>query len=299
MSGDLIERIKRYSELKISDGFEEFIETKKEKSIETKRIYNYCIKKFIGICGDKKIRAIDNEVIVKFDEGLKGLSKNTIEIIFRHLRIIFGEFIKKKYITENPFMIKLKEETKKRIITDDEMNLILDLLKKQNENHYRIIKLLQLTGLRISELLRLDYEDIDYRNKIILIKNEKGKRVDEFPMYTQLYEFLIKSFGIKDSGRLFEYKSRSSLKFFGKFLKRNYIKHYSFHDIRKTFLTNLVNRKISLYDLQIIARHRDVRTTKRYYLVADLQRIGNEINQVFLDTTKDTKAKYIANFGRN
>lgn len=299
ISGELIEKIKRYSELKISEGFTEFIETKNGRSERTKEMYSYCFQKLISICGDKKIRVINDDEIRRFEEGLNGLSKNTIEIIFRHLRQIFNEFIKRKYIAENPFKLKPTEETRKRIISDKEMDFILYLLKKQNKNHYRIIKLLSLTGLRISELLRIDFEDIDFKRKIILIRNEKGKRIDEFPLYPQLSDFIQENFEIKRCGRLFEYRSKDSLKFFGKFLKRNGLNHYSFHDFRKTFLTNLVNRKVSIYDLQIIARHKDIRTTKKYYLEADLQRIGNEINQIILDTFKDTKKKVRAEYSLN
>jgi hypothetical protein len=45
---------------------------------------------------------------------------------------------------------------------------------------------------------------------------------------------------------------------------------------------------MSLFDLQKIARHRDIRTTQKYYLEAEYDRIGNKINDVILGTIEGT-----------
>jgi integrase len=299
VSGDILEKIKKYRDLTLSEGFKQFIEMKESKSEKTKSIYEYSFKKLIKVTSDRRIRDYDESLLKKFEEGLSGLSKNTIEIIFRHLRIIFQDFVNKKYIAINPIPKKEKQEKKIRIISDNEMDIMLKLLKKENIKHYRIIKLLSLTGLRISELLRMEFEDLDFKRGIMIIRNEKGRRMDEFPMYQQLKDFFETEFGYYGKGRLFDYKTKDSLKFFQRFLVKNHFNHYSFHDIRKSFLSKLINKKISLYDLQVIARHKDIRTTKKYYLKADLNRIGKEIEEIFLDTVLDTVGKKAAFFSQN
>ena len=157
------------------------------------------------------------------------------------------------------------------------MEDILLKLKHRNLTHYRVVGLLLLTGLRISELLRLKFDDIDFRDNIMIIRNSKAKRNDRFPLYGELREFLIKEFPER-SGNLFDYSSRHSMKFFKKFLKAEGYPSYNFHNLRKTFISKLVNSGLSVYDVMKLARHKNIQTTLKHYTSAELIRMGEEIS---------------------
>lgn len=81
----------------------------------------------------------------------------------------------------------------------------------------------------------------------------------------------------KQKGLLFGYKSSDLLKFFEKFLKNESYKNYSFHTLRKTFISKLINSGMNVYDVMNLARHKDIKTTFKHYRAVELARMGNEI----------------------
>ena len=139
------------------------------------------------------------------------------------------------------------------VIPEKEMILILEGLKNKNRKHYQVIFLLLATGLRIGELLNLDWKDIDLKKNLMTIKNAKDEdRIDYFPIYAELSEFLIEEFP-KRVGKILDYKSRDSLGFFKRFLKNEGFNHYSLHTLRKTFISRLVNSGFGVYDVMTFA----------------------------------------------
>ena len=292
-------------------GFREFLKSKEKKSQQTISAYNSAHKRFLDFAGDIKIIKINNELTEKFAREIKykltertiimdgkkakilvkvELSPNTIECYFRHLRIIFEFYKEKNYIQVNPFPIREKVEKEVKIVPPSILEDVLERLKKANREHYKVIQLFLLTGLRASELVNLSFKDIDFTHNYINIYNSKGRRKDKFPLYKKLRDFLLTEWETQE-GKLFNYTSRDSLKFFGRFLKREGFPHYSIHTLRKTFLSNLVNTGLSLYDIKTIARHKDIRTTMKFYLSADMKRIGEKINDAVEISTKLSTVK--------
>ncbi|HOI31003.1 MAG TPA: tyrosine-type recombinase/integrase [Melioribacteraceae bacterium] len=286
--------IKKVKKKTLSEAYKDFEKTKENRSSQLINLYKYCYDKLIDFLGNIEVKKINEDAVKNFYNELQyykkknqeKLAKSTIEIIFRHLRIIFEFYVRQRIIEENPFPRLERSEKKIIVISKDELELILYLLKKHNEEQYRVIRLFMMTGFRVSELIRFEHEDIDYRRNIIYVKNNKGKRVDQFPLYKELRDFLL-SFS-NQSGKVIKYKDRNSLKFFGRFLNREKLEHYTIHELRKTFLSRLANSGMSLFDIQKLARHRDIRTTQKYYLEADYMRLGNRINDVISGTLEGT-----------
>jgi integrase len=141
---------------------------------------------------------------------------------------------------------------------------------------------LRLSGMRVGEAISLKWEDIDFEKDRILIKNSKGKRLDEFPLYYGLKEFLVKFRQL--SGKIFDFKDKDSTKFWNRALddiEDLEGRKYTLHQIRKTFATQLVNKNVSVFDAMKLLRHKNINTTLKYYTYADLNRLGDEANKVF------------------
>ncbi|WKZ71093.1 MAG: tyrosine-type recombinase/integrase [Melioribacteraceae bacterium] len=299
--------IKKVHRKYLSNSFEEFLSTKRNRSERTIEMYNYVHDKFLNFAGDIELHKVDEDLVDEFEkfikfkkvkkkneegkvvEEVREKSKNTIEIIFRHLRIIFEYYKKQRYVTTNPFPIKDKTPKRINVIPDYELDEILTKLRVHDRDQYKAIKLLVMTGLRAGELIRLKHEDFDLKRKILYVTNTKGRRVDKIPLHPELELFYEINYSKAErSGKVVPYQRIDSLKFFRRFLEREGYPHYSIHELRKTFLTRLANDGVDIYYVQKIARHKDIKTTERYYLNVDLKRMGEEISRVIKGTEKDT-----------
>ncbi len=294
-AGIYLEKQKRDKANKyLKEGFDEFIKSRKDVSEETIKDYEFAFKKILDYCGDVAIKKITPDDIEKIKEMLiaKDLSKNSIASYFKKIKVVFKYFVTQEWITKNPVPeMQMRIEEPKIIPRKDLEEILAYYETKEDRTHYRILSLLLLTGMRISELLRLSFDDIDFRENIIIIKNSKGKRNDKFPLYDELRSFLLKEFP-KRKGLLFNYKSRHSLKFLYKYLVKEGYDKYNFHSFRKTFISKLVNSGLSVFDVMTLARHRSIKTTLLHYTSAEINRMGKEINEkVNLGTIMGTKNK--------
>jgi integrase len=287
-AGVYIERMKREKDISItlSKGLEEFLKSKNDKKEATKEGYRLAIKKFIKYAGDRRIHEVDSSICKIFEEEVKLekiksgklMSRNTIASYNNQLVVIFNFLVQKGYLKENPF--KHEEIQINDIITfsDRDIKKILKKLRNKNIEHYKVITLLLITGLRVSELINLSFEDIDFDENIINFRNEKENRNDKIPLHPTLKQSIL-NYCKNYEGKLFNYKSRHSLHFFKKFLiDENYSK-YSLHTLRKTYITKLLNSGLSVYDVKTLARHKNLKTTFKHYANAELRRMGNEINK--------------------
>lgn len=281
---------------RLDEGFNEFKKAKSNLKKSTLDYYEYAFNKFLKYAGNLKIKDVNEDLVEQIKlcmqedktkpcENGKQISQNTVASYFLAIRVLFQFFEKKGYIDKNP-VPKLQCKAKQiLIIPDKELEVILLKLKRSdkkhlveiNKQHYRFIALLLMTGLRVSELVHLTFDDIDFRENLLRIRNEKKDRIDYLPLYEDLRKFILQEWNVRE-GKLFNYSSRNSLKFFERFLKREKYPNYTFHTLRKTFISKLINSGLSVYDVMTLARHKNIKTTLKHYTAAELQRMGKAIS---------------------
>lgn len=298
-SGIHKERLKRVENNNklLEDGFKEFLLTKRGMKQSTITHYHNSFDKLLKYSGNIRIKdfakdkieqillCIQEEIIGDKEKG-KRISGNTIASYFTKLRVMFGYFKEKGYCDQNPIPRLPMKPKKIVVMSDKEIETVLErlktpkkeYLKDASREHYRVIAMLLMTGLRISECLALTFDDIDLRDNLLRVKNEKTDRIDYLPLYPELRDFILSEWKERE-GNLFHYKSRHSLKFFERFLKREGLPNYSFHTLRKTFISKLINSGMSVYDVMTLARHKDLKTTLKHYTAAELQRMGKQISE--------------------
>ena len=125
----------------------------------------------------------------------------------------------------------------------------------------------------------MEAEDIDYENKILYIRNQKGKRVDAIPLVHELEDH-FKQMELIKTGRIFtQWSSRHSCKKFWEKLMQDLKFDYGFHQLRKARGTDMANAGVEPLFLQKYIRHRDLRTTQSYYIRLDNQKIRLDIEK--------------------
>ncbi|HSL90176.1 MAG TPA: tyrosine-type recombinase/integrase [Ignavibacteriaceae bacterium] len=296
ISKEQIKRLESNNKL-FQRGFEEFLQTKRNLKQSTIEHYKNAFEKLIKYSGNIRIKEFTKEKIEQIllcaqeeligdKEKGKKISGNTIASYFIKLRVVFGYFVELGYCDKNPIP-RLNMKPKKIVVmSDKEIETVLEklkttdkeYLKETSREHYRVIAMLLMTGLRISECLALSFDDIDFRDNLLRVKNEKTDRIDYLPLYPELKEFIMAEWKSRE-GNLFHYKSRHSLKFFDRYLKKEGLQNYSFHTLRKTFISKLINSGMSVYDVMTLARHKNIKTTLNHYTAAELQRMGKQISE--------------------
>lgn len=110
-------------------------------------------------------------------------SDNTINNRITMLRTLFTWLAEEECIEKNP-MLRIKENKVERkvkeVFTDEQVTMIRDIAFKQNIRDIAIIDFLYRTGVRISELVTLNRDDIDFVGRQCIVF---GKGRKERPVY--------------------------------------------------------------------------------------------------------------------
>ena len=297
--------VKRAKNKTILDGLEEFLKSKERKKQSTKLCYKLAVDKFVSIMGNMQLKRIDTEAVREFENKLadditrfnKPISSNSIASYFNQLKVMFRYFENLRYVNENPFYHKEILIREVETIPDNEVLDILKKLRERNIKHFKVVAFLLLTGLRCSEIIGLSFNNVDFRENVIRIPNYKEDREDKLPIHNALRQLLLSEWDTHE-GQLFDYKSRHSLQFFKRFLKKEGYNRYSLHTLRKTFISKLLNSGFTVYDTKTLARHMDIRTTLKHYSNAEIRRMGEVINTrtnmgTFLGTKNKDSLKLI------
>jgi len=270
-----------------SDGIEEYLSIRIIKP-KTKEMYKLAGKTFISICGDRNVNLYQTNdykrLLVEFDK--RGLSQNSKGIYTAHLHAIFQYLKDSSYVKENIIKTISRKPKLPESIDDGDLIVILEHLKKRSTDQYNLILFLLITGFRISTALALDWKNVDWKNGFIVTPNVKRGREFFFPL-TDDIAMLLEMIGVKKEGRIFNY-TEDGLKFFSRAQKRlindpngaMINKLYTLHQLRKTFITKLLEKNVPIHIVKTLADHTDIKTTMNYYASVNIKKIGQDLNSL-------------------
>lgn len=131
--------------------------------------------------------------------------------------------------------------------------------------------LLATTGIRISELLSLKWEDIDFKTCALEIngKGNKDRLVYTTPEYLKL---MRQAYERKPTeGRIFRYSERDARHMIWEALKPySRAKQLSPHAIRHSFATSLAKQGVNVATIATILGHNRIATTQKYIDMAQM-----------------------------
>jgi integrase/recombinase XerD len=180
-------------------------------------------------------------------------------------------------------------------IPDNEETEIGRLFKAiTNLKHKAIVFTAYSAGLRVSEVVNLKQKDIDSTRMTIYIEQAKGKKdryVNLSPVLLDILRKYLKQQEPRPKVYLFEgqiqgtaYSTRSAQQIFIDAKKRaNIPKHVTFHGLRHSFATHLLEKGVDIKYIKDILGHFDIRTTERYVHVArkQLVNIASPLDDLF------------------
>jgi len=161
----------------------------------------------------------------------------------------------------------IKGEIKRlRYLSDDEAQRLID----NCDTYLKPIVITALnTGMRKSEILRLEWSRVDLKNRIILLDKTKNGERREIPINDTLFNCL--SGIIRNIKTDYVFYNPDTLKpyndikkGFATALKKSKILDFRFHDLRHTFASSLVMAGADLATIQKLLGHKDIKMTLRY-----------------------------------
>jgi integrase/recombinase XerD len=179
-------------------------------------------------------------------------------------RVKKGE--RKVYYIDRP----IKDWKLPTVLSEDEMRNLLYHTK--NVKHRCLMFMLYSAGLRISELLSLQWKDVDWDRKVIYVRGGKGKK-DRITLLSQVAYNYLQHYqeSYKPETWLFEsldrkqYSARSVNKVIkAAALRAGIKKRVSAHTLRHSFATHLLENGTDLRYIQSLLGHESSQTTERY-----------------------------------
>ena len=142
----------------------------------------------------------------------------------------------------------------------------------RNLKHLCVIKLLYGCGLRVSEVLTLNIEDIDFHAMYLTVRSSKSieDRVLTLPksLLQDLHQYYI---AYRPKDYLFEgqeggkYSSRSIQNFIKKYAQKAHIeKSVTPHMLRHSYAIHQLENGINISCLQVLLGHKSIKTTELY-----------------------------------
>ena len=256
-------------------------------------------KKHITNVNNISIDDIKDFLKVRSDEETTTIAHN-LTVIKNFHKYLLKEKLIKEDVSEFIERPKLKKSLPKALSPEDIDNL-LDI-KLDTPFDYRNKAMLELMygcGLRVSELINLEMNDIDITNCLIRILG-KGSKERDIPLgeysiyylneYIERRPLLLKK---KSCNKLFlnNHGLGMTRQGFFKNLKailedKGLNPNISPHTLRHSFATHLVNRGADLRSVQEMLGHSDISTTKIYTKVSD-EKVNEDYNEYHLRSKKD------------
>ena len=291
--------------------------------------YEEILRLYVNLAlGDKKIDRITRGDIKGFLLRLhkKKVSRSTVSLCRDVMSGVLGQAVDDELILVNPVtgvLKALKLERVKKIpvepLTFEEVDLFLTTCQKYVPKYYPLFLTACRTGMRLGELLALEWRDIDFNSHFIRVERSfKGKQVSttktgkarRVDMSDQLHEelkrlHLAKQQEAMSQGRdfpvniIFHHQNGGHLSqntvrnIFKRMLTKAEIRELRFHDLRHTFASLLLTNGESLAYVKEQLGHSSIQVTVDIYghLIPGSNR--NAVNR--LDSTKSSTYMHMKN----
>lgn len=243
-------------------------------SPKTRKAYLYYIKDYIDFCNRNRLKD-KNLAIEKYllNKHKRGLSPQTINLNLNAVKFLYNKVLK----NNDRINIKCVKRNKKIPVVLSRSEIEKIILVTKNKKYRLIISLAYACGLRVSEVVNLKAKDIDTKELLIYIRNSKGNKDRISILPKKLIKDLNNIISFKDrNDYLFESNRGSSLcvasaqkMFKNSLILAKIYKSASFHSLRHSFATHLLENGTNLRYIQKLLGHSNIRTTQTYTEVSN------------------------------
>ncbi|WP_163583413.1 tyrosine-type recombinase/integrase [Gracilibacillus saliphilus] len=284
--------------------YQEFLEDRKFKNTTEVNLKNYKILlgEFINYCTDHEIQNVEdissNDVkrYLRYCKS-KGNSAGTINTKLQRIRAFLNYMVEEGILNENVARVvkRLTEEVRIDVFTDEQIQQMLSYyrgLRRREKSYfsyrgYMLILTFLGTGIRRTEIINLQWKDIDFNNLTISVYGKSRKKqlvfiteklAKELIMYREFCERHFNDlsdyvFVNRDNTQMTQ---NSIMLVFQNLQRKMNFKdvRVSPHTFRHTFCHRLAMSGMSAFAIQKMMRHENIAVTMRYVAMW-----GNELKE--------------------
>ena len=243
-------------------------------SPKTIKSYLYGLKKYFAF-KNQDFEYLDTDNVKDFllVAQNKNISAQTRNLYLSAIKFFYRNIIKVNKKIE--IQLAKKNKSLPVVLTNNEIGNILKITI--NAKHRLLLSLAYGAGLRVSEAVNIKVKDIELAELTIHIKQAKGKkdRITLFPekLVADMKNLLAnkdKNDSVFSSERGGKLTTRTAQKVFENSLKKSGIKKEStFHSLRHSFATHLLENGVDVRYVQELLGHQNIRTTQIYTQVTN------------------------------
>jgi len=274
------------------------------KVSEIKGKYYIFNKHILPFFGDKKLDKIGPLSIGEYINAVskKGLSNKTINNHLTALRTCLNTAKDWGILGDAPKIKQLKTPPSSFVF----LSLVeSEALLESATGFWKLMILTALkTGLRLGELRGLKWEDIDFTRRVLTVKRSIYKKDEVGPPKSNKYRVIPLSNGLyyallserKERGFVFQYKLGLNIRNdicrneLFRICDRAGIKRISWHPLRHTFASRLIQRGVNPVVVKSLLGHSDIRTTMIYCHI-DFATLQTSVNILDEDLGHNTVTK--------
>lgn len=255
-----------------------------KRNLRERTIQLYCnnVGYFLR-CTNKQISELSLEEADAFltRKRLEGISPETHNHYRASIKFLYKRVLKIAWDDEEVPAMK-RERNLPTVLTPQEINAIIDAT--DNLKHKAIIATMYSSGLRVSEVIHLHYDDISRTNMTIHVREAKG-RIDRYTILSKKNLDLLTEYWFKcdkPRGILFpsswtgSYLDIGSINQFFKASakKAGITRRVSSHTCRHSFASHLFESGVDIKYIQSLLGHVDPRSTDVYLHVSNKTLLG-------------------------
>ena len=255
-----------------------------KRNLKESTIDAYCnsVVYFLRIV-NKDISSLTTDDVEAFltEKRLSGLAPQTYNHYHSSIRFFYKRILKMNWDDEDIPRMKL-DHTLPTVLSREEIQSIID--HTPNLKHKAIIATMYSSGLRVSEVVHLHYDDISRTNRTIHVRESKSRR-DRYTILSDRNLDLLTEYWFKcgkPRGILFPsswtgtYLDKNSInQYFKKSAARAGItRHVSSHCCRHSFASHLFENGVDIKYIQALLGHVDPKSTEVYIHVSNKSLLG-------------------------
>ncbi len=279
--------------------FLSYLELDMNYSNNTILSYDNDLKKIESYYNKKDLLKLNVNDLIKYISVLSDLAPSTVSHNISTLKAFYNYFVKVGKIKINPTDALKSPKLGTHLpvyLTEEEINKLLDIEVKDafSARNKAILEVMYGTGLRISEVINLEFKNIDVEDCIVRVMGKGSKEriipindvaINALNNYLENYRPSMLKGDINNYLFLNNHGKQMTRQGIFKMIKQECLvkgikKDVSPHTLRHTFATHLLQNGADLRIIQELLGHSDISTTQIYTHLSN-EELHNDYKEYF------------------